>query len=137
MKGSSPTITVSLGGRNIQALLDSGADVSLITDHLLQKIPRHAIINVDKRRIKFPHLKGVTGKKLKILSKVKISFFISTKNIIGEFFVLQNLKYPMLLGNDQLRANKLMLDFATNTLSIQNIMVPFTQFEKTQEVLTL
>ena len=100
-----------MGGLDTLALLDTGADVSLIAQQLFQKLPQNSIKYINRDQDKFPSLKGVTGTKLKVLAKVKLSFYISTKNIVGEFYVLEHLKYPMVLGHDQFRTNDIMIDF--------------------------
>ena len=97
--------------------MDTGADKTLISKELFDKISEKQVI---KESISAVKLQGVTGHELKVLSEVSLKTKIGRKNLQHKFHVVQDLPYPVLLGLDFLSDHKIKLDYETHTLSINS-----------------
>ena len=102
----------------IRALLDSGANISIIsskTSKLLQK----SGVSLNYTRPDHEHVTGVGGEIHQVLSKVSLTFMIGQTKVSHEFHVISS-KHDMILGLDFLSKNKVQVDFGLGTVTIDN-----------------
>ena len=79
---------VKFGNFKIFALVDSGADVSVISESSFKRI-KAAHIHSYSSTFDLT-LKGVTGHGLQVLGKTKIQFQIGEETISHEFYIVNN-----------------------------------------------
>ena len=102
---------------NIQALIDTGADVSGISQrtveinprlmqHIYRKEPR-ICVSVNKTPLRSPY-------------SLLLPIHIEGKVVHQELHVISNLIHPLLLGVDFLKKNKAVLNFGNDTMTLEN-----------------
>ena len=80
------------------ALVDSGADVSVISETSFKRIKAAHILSFAST---FDlTLKGVTGHGLQIVEKAKLKFQTGEQSVLHEFYVVNNSTKQMILGSD-------------------------------------
>ena len=102
----------------INAILDTGADVSVMSKQTFDKIPVDTKTPLEPSRLADNRVKGVTGHALKSLGISKISFSIGPTNWTLDFEVFDHLKNTALLGSDFLAQSKAQIDFEKRTLRL-------------------
>ena len=119
-EGLGKVCPVSIGQRRYFALVDTGADISLMSKQLLGSLPRKHITH----RTKTNHvLQGVTGKLLSTLGTATIKLRVGRQNITHQFIIGSALSKPMILGLDLLTQHRARIDCGDKTLSIGNSVV--------------
>ena len=91
-------IEVKLGNTGVQALVDTGAKLSCISEQLLQC---HELFKFCKIRKCDKRAYGVNGEPVVTLGIVEVSFKINNFSFTHEFTILRGLIHPMLLGQFQ------------------------------------
>lgn len=122
-----PIIKLNLGRLECISLLDSGANVSLTTPSIIDKIKKFAKVNYLSRAVK---IKTLDGSEIPYLATVKLKFKIEGKWFENVFYITQNdwnSKYNMILGYDFLQNNKIMLDAENKQLIVNNNYFPFQE----------
>ena len=125
-------------GREIYAMLDTGATLSVISLETINFLKMH-----DQIETTHEILKGPSGEKLSAVGKIKISFKIKNfRNFIFtvSFIVVKNLQFHILLGIEFVRNNNLDLSFKENILKFKNVSSPLyflSQTPNLKENLTL
>ena len=112
--GSSMYIEVVIEGCNYRALVDSGAEVSLIRENLLRNanIKKTNIILVDAQ-----------GKVIPSAGEIELLLGIATGKLKHSFIVAA-ISTDVLLGMDFLTSNKCNIDFRSGSMEIQCHPVP-------------
>lgn len=100
---------------HILSLIDTGAQISLISESVFNKIDSSLVLEKHKPEI---ILRGVTGHELKATKRVMMKFKIGTKILTHEFHVVKDLNKSIILGIDFLNSHKAKLDFSKRTLAI-------------------
>ena len=100
-------IEVKLGNTGVQALVDTGAKLSCISEQLLQC---HELFKFCKIRKCDKRAYGVNGEPVVTLGIVEVSFKINNFSFTHEFTILRGLIHPMLLGFDLLVHFKAKID---------------------------
>ena len=126
-KGTTKTVTIAqtdggakvcpvyFGKQKLYALVDSGADISIISATTFRKFASKLVLNKCASDV---NIKGATGHKLRALSKVQLKFKLGKTHFVHEFHVVENFKRSVLLGIDFLIENKATLDFGKRSLAI-------------------
>ena len=106
-------VTLEIFGLKTIGLVDTGAAISCISQNLFQKINSDhlEIINTNS-----DHIYGVGGEQHKILGKVKIPISFKGLKIHYQFYIVHDLQYPLILGDDFLSENKCFIHYPTRTL---------------------
>ena len=112
--------SVVFGKQKLYALIDSGADISIISTSAFTKIPSKQIMS---RQTPDVHVKGATGHKLEVVEKVQLKFKLGTMILVQDFHVVENFKRSVLLGIDFLITNKATVDFGKRSLAIGNQII--------------
>lgn len=102
---------VTVKGVKTHALIDTGADISCMSEDFLNKIGlTRKVLNTTK-----PHfITGVTQSKLKVLGTVKIP--ISFKGAVLNYtvHVVENFSHSLILGYDLMKDNNASINISTN-----------------------
>ena len=111
------TIRVSVAGVKTNALVDTGANISCVSNSFLSKTN---LFNDRLDRSNFSFIKGVTGQKLRVLGKVVLP--ISFEGDVHKFpvHVIENLHHALIIGIDFMQTNHVTLNFSTNTMSFND-----------------
>ena len=102
---------------NIQALIDTGADVSGISQRMVEIDPRlrqyihrrepRICVSVNKTPLRSPY-------------SLLLPIHIERGVVHQELHVIPNLIHPLLLGVDFLKKNKAILNFGNDTITLEN-----------------
>lgn len=124
-----PEISLQLFNNSYNALLDSGASVSAISEELFQNL------TVDPSQPKIPlfPLTGIllttalSNKSVKIKSQIYLNFSINNYDTFGIFLVVPQLSTPIILGTDWLLENGVTIDYNTKEISLLSVTnnIPF------------
>ena len=102
------------------ALVDTGADKSVISENLFNSLEKKDIVKVEKCN---SEVCGVTGHKLMLLGSVLLKFKIGRTDIQHKFFIICNIVKPLILGSDLFMGRKdlkIKIDCSNKTLSVGN-----------------
>ena len=95
------TISIRIGSRICRALIDTGADVSVVHSKVFKSIkPRPDLIS---KSIK---LQTANGSRLKFKGETSLEFKVGEQRSRYDFFVVENLKRNVILGRDWLKKNQ-------------------------------
>ena len=106
----------------VVTLMDTGSSSTLIRSDLLQTLTDEdgdipmlkPVLNVK--------LKSASGNSMDVLGMTTLKFLMGGIAIQHDFFVLQELPFPVVLGMDFARANKVLVDCGSGRLTIYNDM---------------
>ena len=94
------TVPVQIGNSQCNALVDTGATKSIISEKYFQQLMLPVlkqVYNID--------IRSASGNKLKILGLTKCTFSIGNQSYTYDFVVCKNISRPFILGLDFLRHN--------------------------------
>ena len=123
-------IVRNMGGVRMEMMLDSGSSVSLIQE---ESIPYNAGI-VKVRPAPRSQLVTASGEKLKIIDYVSASVQLGEWHIDHNFFVVNRLVAPVILGIDFLQRGELVLDFTSTPVKVTKGHKQRTEPKQPQEV---
>jgi predicted aspartyl protease len=109
-------LPISIGGINTQALVDTGATISVMSNSFLEKIPSKL---VSKKAPQFKSVTGVGGQVCDVKTQVELTFRVQNFNLTQSFHVLDG-HHTVILGMDFLADQKAKLNFETGTITIHN-----------------
>lgn len=113
-----PIMQLKFGKSQISALIDTGANVSLIVPSVIDQIKETCKVEYISRAVRIHTLNNSS---IPYSSAVNIKFKIENKWFDNQFFVTQanwNSQYQIILGYDFLQRNKILLDTANKALII-------------------
>ena len=121
----SPKCQVNILGSWTAALVDSGADISVVQSKLLKTLHRGAIL---KRRRQGGPKKCVSasGHDLGPEGQVVLRFALGGKHITHTFLVVRNLHQGLILGDDFLAQKGAHIDFKNRIMRVQGGTVELT-----------
>ena len=111
-----------LSSRKTYALVDSGADISLISKETFDKIPRKNIHDFSTTDC-IP-LQSVSGHRLKNFGTATLQVSISGFDQPFKFQIVEGLKNQCILGTDFLTNFSAQLDFGHKTLNLGGYIIP-------------
>ena len=110
---------IDFGNITCKALVDTGADLSLLDSRVYEKIDKERKSNLVEER--FIKLKSVTGQNIQILGKSLVHFKIQDKEFSFIFSVVENLRKDVIIGDDFLINCKGKWDFERATLKLNGL----------------
>ena len=108
-----PMVPIQIDKVKAHAVLDSGADVSIMSENMYKRLPN----KVKLKSSRLP-LTGVSGTQLSSLGSVTTKVLIGHAEISMKFEVLKGITKDALLGSDFLSMTKAKLDYENKTLQI-------------------
>ena len=109
-----PSVSLCIHDHEVTGLYDTGAQCSIISDETFRRIP------VAKRPSPIPgptaKLTSVNGKPLNVRGLYPITFDILGREVTHHFYVVRQLKSPVLLGVDFINKHNLSYDAASRSL---------------------
>ena len=99
-RGRETSCKVKIEGKNFKALIDTGAQASIISQEVYRKIGTHWRITRPK-----VGLRAVDGRGLKILGITTVMLEVGGKLIPHKFYISKGMPFDVILGEDWLRAN--------------------------------
>jgi len=111
-----------LGSRKTYALVDSGADISLISRETFNKIPKKHIHEFSTTNC--TPLQSVSGHKLENFGTAVLQVSIAGFDQSYRFQIVNGLKNQCILGNDFLTDFSAQLDFGHKTLNLSGYIIP-------------
>ena len=116
-------LKVRVGSRHLLALLDSGANISVISREMFQLFqPKVECIQSPD----FKEVSGVGGERHQVLSKVSLNLCVDNLSLYQNFHVITG-RHDMILGLDFLCKYDVKVDFGEGTVSIGNTTVKLSQ----------
>lgn len=98
-----PVITINLNDTELDALIDSGADINVVDAKWVRNCP----LTGSNSRVNA----AVKGQQIQLLGYVRLNFCIHKQKFESRFAVVENLEHPMLLGREFLIQEEVTLDF--------------------------
>ena len=107
------------GGEEIECVVDSGADISLISEAWAKKLGA----KVDNS-IKYL-LTGASKGEIPSSGTTSVSLDFGTVKLRQTFVIIPDFKYDLILGEDFLVLNKVIIDYNDKSLKVRGKVVPF------------
>ena len=123
-----------LGKKKVYALVDSGADISLISREAFNQIAAKNKFEFSTKNC-IP-LQTASGQRVKNFGTVVLEVKMAGFNRMYKFQIIDGLKNQVLLGNDFLSDFGVQLDFAHKTLNIEGNVIPLRPQRLNCDVIT-
>ncbi|CAC5424730.1 Retrovirus-related Pol polyprotein from transposon 297 [Mytilus coruscus] len=113
-------INVRIGSSVIHTLVDTGAAVSVINTKTYQSLQVDKLYPVDKSDLL--GVRGVNDHFIRVLGKVTLPVEIGKLTLFHDFYILDDVNMPLILGRDFMHDQKAEISFPKQVLSLQNGM---------------
>ena len=124
--GKSPNcVLISIGGDKVNALLDSGADISILRSDMFHKIKNSLQLNLQNSKEK---LRNASGKFLKVIGETSVQIQVGTQQITQKFQITKDIRVPVILGTDFLEKNNVGVWIAQKTVIVNSERLPLREF---------
>ena len=101
-------VKVRVASHAISALVDTGADISIMSNKLYQKAKLHKNSSLQSSKT---FVRGVTGTHLNVIGQVTIPIEIDNVELHQSLHVTENCSLDLILGVDFLKAQHSQIDF--------------------------
>lgn len=131
-KNALPVIQVAFGEHSFPALLDTGANLSLIQQEVIDTIKNTIKVNYISRSVR---IKTINNQSIPYLSAVDLKFKIQTKWFTNLFFTTNfnwNSSYKIILGYDFFHRNRIVLDTVNKRLITDKTQLEFSTTDGNQ-----
>ena len=108
-------VQVNIGKQTCSALLDSGASISCLNEHIYKR----SFKNVEITPSSYTNIVGVCGEVHRVLGQVTLPFRLDGVVLEHTFQLFEKLHHPLILGMDFLRQNKAKIDLEQGTVSFK------------------
>lgn len=132
-KSSLPIINVKINKIDVQALIDTGAEISLINEAVVEKILNKSNVNIMKvSKIK---LLNANGKKFAEGNRVmNVTCEVQCEKFEGDFVVIKDMNFDIIVGEDILTKQEVKIDMGERTLRIGEKVVPMVRINEVENV---
>ncbi|CAC5415146.1 Retrovirus-related Pol polyprotein from transposon 297 [Mytilus coruscus] len=113
-------INVRIGSSVIHTLVDTGGAVSVINTKTYQSLQVDKLYPVDKSDLL--GVRGVNDNFIRVLGKVTLPVEIGKLTLFHDFYILDDVNMPLILGRDFMHDQKAEISFPKQVLSLQNGM---------------
>ena len=120
-------IPVVVENTNVNAFLDTGSDVSIISEEMRMKIP---LLKQKPLSKLYHHTLSVTGQSMDTLGQISVSLRIGTSTVFHTFQVIRGITKPFLLGWDFFCAHSMNIDVGNGTVSFHNQTIPLMHLSR-------
>ena len=114
-------LQVAIGSVKVWALVDSGANISVISSELAARVRSHSLC-LGSEAPDFKKIKGVGGEIHEVTEKLTFEFRINSLLLQHSFHVI-NGHHNVILGIDFLKENSAVVDFGLGQLAIKGLTV--------------
>ena len=128
LAGNPSSCVLWIQKQKFRTLVDTGAEVSLISKKCFQNLPIKARVISEK-----PNLRAVNGQSLKVIGAVNIKFTMNKLTMNHKFYVTDGLNRNFILGRDWLRQNGVRLYFDLGYLRIGKHKINRIMIQKTKK----
>lgn len=112
-------IQVRVGHYNVRAMVDSGASVSVLNHNLLKKaFNKNEFPQIYKSDLLM--VKGVCSTPHRIRGKIDLEIDVNGLQMLHSFHILEDVHYPLILGEDFLRTHKAKIDFSEQVVTFHD-----------------
>jgi hypothetical protein len=111
-QSTEPLITIFINKTPFLTLMDTGAEVSAASSHLIDKLGLNHLIDKSKKR----HCKGPSGEPLKIIGTVPIKFQIGNEEYKEQFLIIDTLCSNLILSYPFMKKHGIRL-YCGNTIT--------------------
>ena len=118
-----PIINVKINNAQFKALIDTGSEISLINKNLFDKYLK----NMEEKCVKISkiNLISASGKKFAECNRVlNTEFLVENKVLIGDFIIVSDMNFDIILGEDILSQLKAIIDLGERFLEFEGNKVP-------------
>ena len=122
-------VQINLGKHTSRALLDTGASISCISEHVY----RQSLKNIEIMPSSLAHIVGVCGEIHRVLGQVTVPFRLDGIALEHTFQLFEKLHQPVILGMDFLRRHKAKIDLEQSTVSFKSSNSSDFESGKTEE----
>ena len=112
-------IQIKVSNLHANALVDTGANISVVCSKFLRKITR----NPTTSKSEYSFVKGVCNTNHLIKGKTDLEIDVNGLKMPHSFHILENLPHTIILGQDFLETNNAVIDLTSKTVSFHNITV--------------
>ena len=113
---------IQIGNKEEVALYDTGSLYNLMVESKFNKIFRYAIPKLGNTNIT---LNSASLNKVETLGTFQATITIGSKNCITRFILCKKLSFPIIIGLDFMRCNKVLIDLKKNVLHLDEENVNF------------
>ena len=121
-------VSLNIYGNSINTLIDTGAEISVISDTLATELCKNK--NVKKENCRLNNINGVGGNIVFVLGKITLKIKISTLTINHTFIILNKVTYPLILGEDFLKTHQACIDYSKRTFSLYDNLIVIPLLDK-------
>ena len=122
VKPDTPMCWLKLGDTRTYALVDTGADITLISKEMFDKTPRKNIFEFSTENCTPIH--SVSGHKLENFGTTVLQVKMAKFDKFYKFQIVKGMKNQCILGNDFLSEFEAQLDFGQKTLNLEGNVIP-------------
>ena len=122
-------VQINLGKHTSKALLDTGASISCLSEHVY----RQSLKNIEIMPSSLAHIVGVCGEVHRVLGQVTVPFRLDGIALEHTFQLFEKLHQPVILGMDFLRQHKAKIDLEQCTVSFKSSNSSDFESGKTEE----
>ena len=122
LAGSPKCVSLQIGKQRYRALVDTGAEVSLISERAWQKF--HPQLSLKKTSLE---LNSVSGEALKVRGQIKLEFSIGGKKLSHDFIVVRDMSRNFILGVDFMKENRVRIYFDLRKIRVGDVYVPYEE----------
>ena len=109
---------IEIYGKKYRALIDSGAEVSVLSRRVTEQFPVTECLASTQVT-----LRAATGDALAVAGEMEVKFRLGRENLSHAFIVADNISRNGILGRDCLKAHGMKLDFENNILEVKGEQV--------------
>lgn len=119
-----PFCQIKIHKRDGRALVDTGADISVMSERYFRKLRGQTQLRLDAGVETLPECTSASGDLFASIGRVTLRFQLGSRVFKHPFLVLTGLTKPIIIGSDFLREQGAIIDFHEHTLRIGAMTVP-------------
>ena len=127
LSARSPRCRIMFGNYKLWAILDTGAQHTVIQENHYRRLPKECKLSMDVTARS--DLRAANGAPIHMVGKARIKLKLGEQEFVQLFLVVKNLARPMLLGNDFLAAHKAEINYGQEKLIIDGTHFPLVSIE--------